>query len=80
MSTSPTQATNRPLENFRSGAVQAAVWSNETSAGSFLSVTLSRSYKKGDDWKSIDSFRARDLLDLRRVVTSAEQFIAEQPV
>lgn len=79
MSTSTT-ATNRPAQTYRSGAVQAAVWKNEPAAGgSYFSLTLSRSYKQADDWKSTASFSTRDLLDLRRVLTSAEQFISEQP-
>jgi len=78
MSTSTTF--NKPVKNIRSGAVQAAIWKNEAASGAFLSVTFSRAYKKGDEWMSTNSFGARDLLDLRRVLTSAEQFIAEEPV
>ena len=80
MSTSNASTTNRPLKSFRSGAVQAAIWRNETTAGTFHSMTLSRNYKKGDDWKSAESFGPRDLVDLRRVIVAAEQFIVEQPI
>ena len=80
MTTSET-TTNRPVQRFRSGSVSASIWKNEpTSGGNFYSVTFSRSYRQDEEWKNADSFGARDLLDLRRVIGSAEQFIAEQPV
>lgn len=73
--------TNRPLKTFRSGAVQAAIWKKEPAAGGiYFSVTLNRSYKQDDQWRNSESFDSRDLLDVRRVLTSAEQFIGEQPL
>ena len=76
-----TATTNRPLKTFRSGAVQAAIWKKEpATGGTYFNVTLSRSYKQGDEWRNTESFDSRDLLDVRRVLTSAEQFIGEQPV
>ena len=75
-----TSTTNSPVKRFRSGSVSASVWRNDPDAGgTYFSVTFSRGYKRGDDWQDTQSFGARDLIDLRRVLASAEQFIADQP-
>jgi len=56
---------NRPVKEFRSGAIKAAVWSNEREFNGgmveFKTISLSRSYKKkGEEiWRS-------DQLNLRR--------------
>lgn len=77
--------TNQPVRTFRSGAVEGAVWMNETDAGTrYYSLTVTRNYVVDDEgarrWKRTQSFGSGDLLDLRRVIASAEAFIAEQPV
>ena len=77
--------TNQPAQSFRSGSVEGAVWKNETDSGTnFFSLTVTRSYAVEDEgnrrWKSTQSFGSGDLLDLRRVIASAEAFIAEQPI
>ena len=72
--------TKKPIETIRHGSIKAAIWENEPSSGGrFYSVTFGRSYRKEDEWKNTNSYGARDLHDLRRVITMAEQFIAEQP-
>ncbi len=72
---------NRPVHTLRTGSVKAAIWKNEpVTGGHFFAITFSRSYQVDNEWRDTDSFGSRDLLDLRRVITSAEQWIAEQPV
>jgi len=56
---------NRPIKKFKSGNIEAAIWSNEKEFNGglveFKTISLSRSYKKkGEDiWRS-------DQLNLRR--------------
>ena len=82
--TTKTTNTTQPVQSFRSGSVEGAVWMNETDSGTkYFSLTVKRSYSVDDEgarhWKSTQSFGSSDLLDLRRVIASAEAFNAEQP-
>ncbi len=82
MTTTKTNTTtNRPVHSIRSGSVSAAVWKNETHAGAFFSVTFKRSFADDSErgYSDTNSFGSSDLLDLRRCITSCEQFMAEQP-
>ncbi len=64
----------KPARKFRLGFVEAAVWDNDN----FYSVTLSRTYKDGEEYKNTDSLGAGDLLNAAKVLTRAEAWIAEQ--
>lgn len=65
---------NKPAKKFRLGFLEAAVWQND----GFFTVTLSRTYKDGDEYKSTDSLGHGDLLNGARLLTRAEAWIAEQ--
>lgn len=67
-------ASNKPVKKFRVGFVEAAIWDND----GFKTVTVSRSYKDGDDYKSTDSFGHGDLLNASKALMRAEQWIADQ--
>ena len=45
-------AKEKPAAEFRLGYVKATVWKN----GDFYSTVLSRSYKDGEDWKTLTNF------------------------
>lgn len=62
-----------PVKKFRIGFIEAAVWNNDK----FHSVTLSRTYKDGEDYKTTDSLGQGDLLNAAQVLTRAEAYIAE---
>ena len=63
-----------PVKKFRIGMVEAAIWQNDD----WYSVTISRSYKDGEDYKSTDSFGHGDLMNVIKVSQRAEAWIAEQ--
>ena len=69
--------THKPLEEVRLGLVKAAIWPNETETGIRHSVTFSRIYKDGDDWKTTTSFYPQDLLLLAKVADHAHTRILE---
>ncbi len=52
-----------PIKRFGAGAIQIAVWENETKeGGKYNTISLQRSYKdKNDEWKSSGSFRVNDI-------------------
>lgn len=52
-----------PVKKFNVGAVQAAVWDNDSKGGKqFFSVSFDKRYKdKEGNWKSANSLMANDL-------------------
>ena len=68
---------DRPAHEVRIGAIKAAIWKNETTAGVRYNVTFSRLYKDKDDdqWKSTDSFGRDDLLVLGKVADQSHSWI-----
>jgi hypothetical protein len=67
-----------PVHEVRMGRIRAAIWANHTEKGTWHSVTLSRLYKEGEDWKDSGSFGKDDLLLLAKVIDSAHTWIVEQ--
>lgn len=51
----------KPVHEVRFGRVKAAIWENETQNGAMYNVTLSRTYRDGDQWKDSASFSRDDL-------------------
>lgn len=70
---------NTPAHKIRSGALEVAVWRQENDKGSWFSVTMSRSYKQGDEWKQSDSYGTDDLLLLAKLLDQAHTWIISQP-
>ncbi len=71
-------AKQQPVHEIRFGAVKAAIWENATANGTRHSVTVSRLYKDGDDWKRTDSFGRDDLPLLAKVADLTHTWIFEQ--
>jgi hypothetical protein len=74
-STSQQKTNNKPVHVVRYGAIKAAVWLNQTSAGPMHNVTISRTYKDGEDWKESGSFGADDLLSAAKAFDEAHTWI-----
>lgn len=68
----------RPVHEVRLGRIRAAIWANEGDNGTWFNVTVSRSYKDGDEWKSSSSFGRDELLTLAKVADLANSWIHEQ--
>ena len=67
----------KPVHEVRLGAVKAAIWQHETANGKRYSVTVSRLYKDGDEWRRSDSFGRDDLPLLAKVADRAHSWIFE---
>lgn len=52
---------NQPAHEIRLASIKATVWSNSDGGRSWFSISLSRSYRDGDQWKDTTSFRRDDL-------------------
>lgn len=51
----------KPEHSIKVGGIQLSIWSNETSKGTFQSITIDKSYKDGDTWKRTKSFKPNDI-------------------
>lgn len=69
----------KPAHKIRAGAIEVAVWQNSGEKGPWYSVTMSRSYKQGEEWKQTDSYGADDLLLLAKLLDQAHSWIISQP-
>ena len=70
-----------PETKFRSGAIAATIWANETVRDGkkivYKSVTFERSYKdKNDEWQSTNSLRTADIPKAILVLSKAYEYLA----
>ena len=65
----------RPIHSIRAGRVELAIWENTRETGPPFDVTLSRSYKDGETWKTVHNFSAYDVDNLLKAVAEAKGFI-----
>ena len=68
----------KPVHTIRLGRIKAAIWENTGSNGTFHNVTVTRSYKDGDEWKQSDSFGRDDLPLVAKVLDISHTWIFEQ--
>jgi len=76
---SPERSGNLPVFTTRHRALKAAVWRNESAEnGPFFNVTVSRSYKDGDDWHESSSFGFDDVLIVAELLRTCYGFISRE--
>ncbi len=68
----------RPTHEVRFGSVRAVIWDNITADMMRYNVTISRSYKDGDEWKRTEHFGRDDLLLVAKAADHAHSWICEQ--
>jgi hypothetical protein len=68
---------NKPVHEIRLGSIRAAIWANQTQNGLRHSVTISRSYRVGNDWKKTNSYGKEDLLVLEKITELAQKWLYE---
>lgn len=52
---------NQPANEIKLAQVRATIWLNRDGGNAWYSITVSRSYRDGEDWKTTNSFRRDDL-------------------
>ena len=72
------KSTQKPIHEIRLGAIKAAIWENRTATSIRHSVTVSRLYKDGDEWKRSESFGRDDLPLVGKVTDLAHTWIFEE--
>ena len=76
--TKPGSSTNQPVHKIRHGAISASIWRQETEKGPMFNVSIQRSYKEGEEWKSSTSFGSQNLLVVSLIATRAFEWISDQ--
>jgi hypothetical protein len=64
------------VHEIRHRRIRATIWQNETAKGPMYNVTMSRSYRDGDQWKDSQSFGFDDLMTLAKALYDAHSFIS----
>ncbi len=65
----------RVVHELKKGSVRATVWENQARNGAYHRVTFSRLYKKGEQWKSTQSFSVLDLREVAEVAVLAKDWL-----
>jgi hypothetical protein len=60
------------------GGLKLAIWKHDSDKGPWYSVTHSRSYKQGDEWKESQSYGFDDLLTLAKMLDQAHTWIMNE--
>lgn len=58
----------QPVAKVVRGAVRIAIWEQEGKYGKFYTMSVSKNYKDGEEWKSSNSFAEDEALLLRRLL------------
>ena len=81
-STGANSTANPPIHAIRYGAVRAAIWKNVSGNDNVprdrYSVTFSRGYNDGNQWRDTASFGVEDLLLLAKVADEAHTWISSR--
>lgn len=72
----PKKPENRPVHEIRHRNIRATIWKNETAKGPMYNVTVSRSYRDGEQWKDSTSFAFGDLMNLAKALYDAHSAIS----
>ncbi len=64
------------MAQFRIGLVTASIFENEGPNRPFHTVTITRTYRNGEDWGHTNSFSHADLPLVERLVRRCESWIA----
>ncbi len=71
-------ANKKPIHTIRRGAVEAAIWENDSSKGRFFRATFTRSYRdKNGKAASSASFGERELPVLALLIGQSEAWMHE---
>ncbi len=66
-----------PVKKIKVGAVEIAVWENQSEKGNkFYSTTIERNYKNGEEWKKTNSLRESDLPKAALGLQKAFEFVS----
>jgi hypothetical protein len=66
----------KPIKVFKVGAVEAAIFENQTAKGTMKNMVLSKRYKTSEgEWKSTNSFGASDIPKASLALNKAYEYL-----
>ena len=68
-----------PEKTIKVGGIQLAIWTNETTKGTFQSITIDKSYKDGETWKHTKSLKPSDLVKVQLGITKVLEYLFLKP-
>ena len=67
----------KPVQQFKVGGIQVAIWRNESKEGQeFSSISMDKRYKVGEEWRSTTSLKANDLPKAILALQKAYEFLS----
>ena len=67
----------KPVQQFKVGGIQVAIWQNESKEGQeFSSISMDKRYKVGEEWRSTTSLKANDLPKAILALQKAYEFLS----
>ena len=70
-------ANNEPIHKVKIGSIRAAVWANEGKNGTWHNVTVTRTYREGEELRDTTSFSPADLLAVAKAADMAHTWCLE---
>ena len=67
---------NVPVQTIRDRRIKAAIWENNSPKGLFYTVTITRSFKQGEQWHDSHSFSHNELLIVAKLMYDAHSAIS----
>ena len=74
-STHAMTTSQKPLHEIKVGRIRATVWPNENEQRSWFTVTVTRSYRDGEVWKTTTSFNRDELPLVAKAAEMAYEWI-----
>ena len=68
---------NQPVHTVRHRNIKASIWRNETEKGPMYKVSVTRSYREGEEWRDTHSFGYDDLMNVAKLMYDAHSVITE---
>lgn len=65
---------NKPVFKAKVGTIDAAVWEQDGKNGKFLTVSMHRNYKDGEEWKKTNSLRVNDIPSVNLALAKCFEF------
>lgn len=73
------QRKREPVQKFRRGSVEAAIWENQTGDHTWHNVTICRRYKtERGEFREAPTYALSDLVQVGRVAAMAEDWISQR--
>lgn len=69
---------NKPAHEIRNGGVKVTIWPKKDTGKAGYTVTISRSYKAGEEWKQTSTFFQSHLAKLAALLAEADEWITRQ--